>query len=135
MAKRAESMGDYAPLALRLTGAAIFGVHGFLKVFGGAERFGATIANINLPSYFLYVGELVELLGAVLLLLGLLVRVASLLLAIQMAVAIVKFHVLYLHQGLVGGYELPLSMMGAMLALFLLGSGAWSLDRKFFGWR
>ncbi|HEY2932770.1 MAG TPA: DoxX family protein [Acidobacteriota bacterium] len=135
MARRLDSMRDYASLALRLTGAAIFGVHGYLKVFGGTERFAATIANIHLPYYFLYVGELVEFLGAMLLFFGLLVRLASLLLAIQMGVAVVKFHILYLHQGLVGGYELALSLMGAMVALFLLGSGPWSLDRKLFGWR
>ncbi|HEV8131980.1 MAG TPA: DoxX family protein [Acidobacteriota bacterium] len=125
---------DYAPLVLRLAGGVIFGVHGYQKLFGGMEKFAATVAAINLPPYFAQIGAIVELVGGILLVLGLLVRLASFLLAGQMAVAIVKFHILYLHQGLVMGFEFPLVMLAMMLALFLLGSGAWSLDRKLFGW-
>ena len=130
-----EFLRDCAPVVLRFAGGVIFGVHGWQKVFGGMEKFAGLVSTIGLPSYFVYVGALVELVGGILLLLGLLVRFAAFLLAGQMGVAIIKFHLLYLKQGLVGGVELPLAMMAMMLALFCLGSGRWSLDRRWFGWR
>jgi putative oxidoreductase len=130
-----ETSRDAAPLVLRVAGGVIFAVHGGQKVFGGMEQFGSVISTIGLPSYFVYVGAFVELVGGILLVLGLLVRLAAFLLAGQMAVAVVKFHWLHLKQGLVGGFEFPLAMMAMMLALFLLGSGKLSLDRRWFGWR
>ncbi|HEY3129071.1 MAG TPA: DoxX family protein [Acidobacteriota bacterium] len=129
-----KTLSDYAPLVLRLIGGVIFGVHGYQKLFGGMEQFASTIAAVNLPPYFAQVGALVEFVGGILLVFGLLTRLASFLLAGQMAVAIVKFHIFYLHQRLVQGFEFPLALFAMMLALFLIGSGAWSLDRKMFGW-
>lgn len=135
MNKLLESLRDCAPLVLRLAGGMIFIAHGYQKIFGGIEKFGAMISAIHLPDSFVYVGALVEFIGGIVLVLGLLVRLASFLLTAQMVVAVVKFHLLYLRQGLVGGYEFPLAMLAMMLALFLLGSGLWSLDRRWFGWK
>ena len=135
MSRLTEFLGECAPVVLRLAGGVIFSMHGYQKAIGGMEKFPGMIASIGLPPYFVYVGAFVELVGGMVLLLGLLVRVASLLLAGQMAVAIVKFHILYLKQGLMGGYELPLALLAMMLALFCLGSGPFSLDRKWFGWK
>ncbi|MBI2822935.1 MAG: DoxX family protein [Acidobacteria bacterium] len=135
MSKGAERLRDYAPLLLRLAGGAIFLAHGYQKIFTAREQFAGMIAAIHLPAYFAYVGALVEFVGGIILLLGLLVRLASFLLAGQMTVAIVSFHILYQKQGLIGGFEFPLAMLAMMLALTCLGSGAWSLDRRWFGWR
>jgi uncharacterized membrane protein YphA (DoxX/SURF4 family) len=42
-----------------------------------------------------------------------------------MMVAVVKVH---MHQGLVGGYEFPLSLAAIAFTLFILGSGPISID-------
>ena len=136
MKKLVEFLHECAPVALRLMGGAIFTMHGYQKVFGGGMgKFSGMIDGIGLPPYFVYVGAYVELIGGLMVIIGLFVRLTSFLLAGQMAVAIVKFHILYQKQGLIGGFELPLAMLAVMSALFCLGSGPFSLDRKWFGWR
>ncbi|HLZ60267.1 MAG TPA: DoxX family protein [Ktedonosporobacter sp.] len=139
---------------LRLIAGGIFAIHGYPKLFGGPgkqvhptaqrylgpgfsqsmeqggpERFSKMLESMEVPrpkATATFVGW-VEFLGGILLALGLLTRLASALLIGDMAVAIQKVHA---QKGLVGqgGYEFPLSLTAACLALFLAGPGKISVD-------
>lgn len=116
------------PLLLRLVLGLVFVAHGLKKLDGGMSAFGQTIARIGLPMPMVlaWTAALVELLGGIFVLIGLFTRWAALLLAIVMYVAITRIHV---HEGLVGGYELPLVLFVVAVCLVLSGSGPLSLDR------
>jgi len=66
------------------------------------------------------------------LLVGLFIRAAALLLAIEMSVAIAKVHI---GHGImvVHDYEFPLALAAACFALLTIGAGAASLDHVLFG--
>ncbi|MFZ0640707.1 MAG: DoxX family protein, partial [Candidatus Acidiferrales bacterium] len=88
--------------------------------------------RMGFPSYFAYVAGIVEFFGGWLLILGLFTRIAALLLAGEMAVAIVRVH---LPQGglmAVSNYQFPLALAVGAFALVAVGAGAISLDRAIF---
>ncbi len=128
-----ESIG--APLALRIPAGLIFAAHGAQKLFGwfggyGLEGTGQWMASIGLQP-----GELLALLagsaeffGGLALVLGLLVRPASALLAFTMLVAIFGVHIgkgLFLSNG---GFEYALALFAISISLLLSGAGRFSLD-------
>jgi len=81
----------------------------------------------GLPGYFVYVAGILETFGGGLLILGLFTRVAGLLLAIEMGVAIWKVHsgggYLAVHN-----YEFPLALAATCFALATVGAGLLSVD-------
>jgi putative oxidoreductase len=126
-------MTDLAALVLRVVVGAIFVAHGHAKVFlpvdapKGRGELTLTIARGGLPApatLALAVG-VTELVGGMLLVVGLGTRPATIPLAGLMvaAIALSKWR-----QGFMGGWDWPLSILGGLLALLLLGSGAYSLD-------
>ena len=130
-ARGLPSSPSLALLVLRLAFGAIFIAHGAQKVFvfgfagtsGSFADMGVPLASIAGPA----VG-LLELVGGVLLVLGLGTRIVGILLAIDMVVAAVLVH---LPSGLFaseGGYELTLALAAAALALALVGAGRLCLD-------
>ncbi|EMA37807.1 DoxX family protein [Halococcus hamelinensis] len=129
-----ESVGlAFSRLALGI----IFVVSGVGKVFAtgpkalGIEGFAGTLAQIGIPFPTLAawgVG-LLELIGGILLLVGLLTRTVAALLAVDMAVATALVH---LPNGFVvsdGGYEYTLVLTLSALGLALSGPGVVSLKR------
>ncbi|HKC17991.1 MAG TPA: DoxX family protein [Candidatus Dormibacteraeota bacterium] len=122
-----------AGLILRLVAAAIFIVQGYRKTFAPADAKGSgaalekLIASGGLPRAHLLARAvaLTELVGGVLLLLGLFARVAALALALTMVVAIVRFK---WREGFVGGWDWPFSVLGITLAIAIIGTGALGLD-------
>ncbi len=132
---------DVAALILRVGAGLIFFPHGWSKVAGegGAAAFAADIAaNYNIPAFLGYVAAYAELVGAALLIVGLLTRLDALLLAGTMFVAtfIVQLpDALYeVPPGSIKlfvalrGIELPLAMLAMCIALVLIGGGRFSLD-------
>jgi putative oxidoreductase len=120
-------------LILRAVVGFLMAAHGLQKLNVGPSEFGSTaLDSLGVPAPILagYVVTVVELGGGILLVLGLLTRLAALLLTIDLVVAIllVKTKV-----GLIGqmaaGAELDLALIAAFLALFLMGPGRASLDR------
>lgn len=87
--------------------------------------------GVPLPEIAGPVVAFVELIGGILLILGLLTRPVAILLAIDMIVALVAVH---LPAGLWvgdGGYEFVAVLGAAALALALTGAGRFSLDGAF----
>jgi putative oxidoreductase len=83
--------------------------------------------HLHLPVALGYVAAFTEFFGGMLLIVGLLTRVAALMTAIDMAVAIIKIH---LHGGLEGpsSFAFPLALFAIALMLVFTGCGALGLD-------
>jgi len=123
----------YAPLVLRVAIGIIFLAHGLQKfgVFGGMNLTGVTgffgSQGIPLPGLMAPLVALIETLGGLALILGFGTRIAAILLAIIMIVAIFAVK---LTQGLIGGFELDLALLAGLVALILMGSGAAALEKN-----
>jgi putative oxidoreductase len=120
-------------LVLRIALGIIFISHGYPKLAhlrGGTQMQGFFVEH-GLPGYFLYVAGVIETFGGGMLLLGLFMRGAALLLAIEMSVAIWKVHSLHGYLA-VHDYEFPLSLATACFALATVGAGLISLDQFLF---
>ena len=117
-------------LALRIALGIIFFTHGYPKLVHGAAMQGF-FAQHGLPGYFVYVAGVLEVFGAVLLVLGLFARPTALLLAAEMGVAIWKVKsshgYLAVHE-----YELELALLVACFALATVGAGGLSIDQPLF---
>lgn len=128
--KSLNALQPFALLTLRITLAVIFFSHGYPKLVHGAAMQGFFVQH-GLPGYFVYVAGVLEVFGGILLVLGLFVRPAALLLAIEMGVAIWK-----VHSGkgylAVNEYQFPLALLTACFALATVGAGKLSLDQPLF---
>ncbi len=131
---------DAAALVLRLVCGLIFIPHGFSKVFGsgGVATFAQSLPAYGIPAPLGYVAAYSELICGVLLIAGLLTRIDALLLGGTMFIAA---FVIQLPDAVrdpdggknrifaaIRGIELPLSVLGAMIALLLMGGGRFSID-------
>lgn len=124
-----------AALVLRIPTGIIFVAHGAQKLFGafgghGLEGTGQWMASIGLEPGWLMalLAGSAEFFGGLALILGLLVRPSSALLAFTMLVAIFAVH---FEHGLFianNGYEFALSLLAISVALVFAGGGRWSLD-------
>ena len=131
MIKHLEKHAHLGLLPLRIVLGLVFIYHGYLKLFtgnfpGGTAGFFASL-GIPLPTFFAIIVSLLEFFGGIALLLGLMTRYASVLLAVNMLVALLLVH---LPNGFLvpGGVEFPLTLFAGLLTLALLGSGKYSVD-------
>ncbi|GAA1794838.1 MULTISPECIES: DoxX family protein [Leucobacter] len=122
---------DAGLLVLRIVAGGVFAAHGAQKIFeytipGTVDAFAGMGAP--LPALIAPLIAFLELIGGVLLILGLLTRPVALLLALDMLGALVLVH---LSAGLwvgAGGYEFVAVLGAAALALALTGAGRFALD-------
>ena len=129
-----KSLNSFQPvglLAFRIALGLIFFSHGYPKLaYSGAGMQGFFVQH-GFPGYFVYISGVLEVFGGILLVLGLFTRVAALLLAVEMGVAIWKVHsaggYLAVHD-----YEFPLALATGCLALATVGAGLLSLDNLLF---
>jgi putative oxidoreductase len=122
-------------LPLRLIAGIIFTAHGSQKLFAwfggyGLDGTGQWMESIGLSPGFLMamLAGGAEFFGGLLLILGLLTRPTSIVLAITMLVAIFSVHI---NNGLFmtsNGYEFALSLLAITLAMVFQGAGRFSLD-------
>jgi putative oxidoreductase len=117
---------------LRVSLGVMWIAHAMLKLLvftlpGTAQYF----ASIGFPGFLAYPVFAVELLGGIALLLGLYARQAALLLVPVMAVAAcVHAPNGWVHTSPGGGWEYPVFLMAASIALWLLGDGAAAIKRS-----
>jgi putative oxidoreductase len=135
-ARRHPLLPDAGLLIGRLALGAIFTAHGWQKFHDTghaavARQFGRL--GIPMPGASAYFGTWVELAGGIALVLGVLLPVAGVLIAVDMAGA---FWFVHMDHGLFsekGGYEYVM-MLGAAAPLFALaGGGRFSLDAVLWG--
>ncbi len=128
-------------LVLRLGVGLIFFLHGWMKLTGQRDVFVQEVLHMvgwSVPDIVLWGVTLLELLAGLALVLGLLVRPAAALLALEMLVVVTLFHV---RQGffiiavpnvpLAYGFEYHIALISGLICIALGGPGAWALDRRF----
>jgi len=135
----------YWALPLRILLGVAFLYHGLPKLGGGHAGFVGMLQQIGVPApgFFAWVAGLVEVLGGVALIAGALVPVATVLLIIQMLVAMFKVHLPHgfnfvnvtgmTPQGPqfgLPGAEVNLLYIAALLALLIGGPGPLSVDER-----
>ncbi len=120
-------MQPVALVVLRVGLGAIMIAHGYSKVFGGMHKHAEFVATLGMPFWLAYVSAVAEFFGGILLLAGLLTRVAALAITLDLAVAIAKVH---WKNGLTGtgNYQFPLAIAVGTFALIFFGSGPVGLD-------
>jgi putative oxidoreductase len=133
---------SWSHLVVRLVLGAIFVAHGAQKLFGwfGGPGLRATIgafaAGFGIGAPATVAAALVETLGGVAMILGLLARPAAAGLAVVMLVAIVKVHARHgfflniaMTPGKGHGVEYNLALLAMALSIAIGGAGALSVDR------
>jgi len=119
---------DVGILLLRLTVGFVFIMHGTGKLFGvgpfpvGISGFAGALTLFGGAATFLaVVVALVETLGGLALILGMFTGIASLLLAIEMVIALLIVH--FPNGFYATAAELPLLLLAATLAILFIGPG------------
>jgi putative oxidoreductase len=128
---------DTGKLTLRLTVAVLLLLHGIAKVKGGIGWMGGALGSIRLPAfigYGVYVGEVVAPLFVIV---GKFARLAGLVIAFNMLMAIIvgqRDKIGSLNQG--GGWAIELELLFLLggVAIFFLGSGRYSLSKGVGKW-
>jgi putative oxidoreductase len=128
-----EGLKPLALLLLRVALGVIFAFHGYPKLFTHTQEAMQGFGHMGFPSYFVYIAGVLEFFGGCLLIVGLFTRVAGLLLAGEMAVALVKVHGLLSAPMKVDAYQFPLAMAVGSFALAAFGAGLISLDQAVLG--
>jgi putative oxidoreductase len=123
---------EVARLLLRLSLGVLILFHGIHKVIHGIGGVKAMLSSSGLPevlAYGVYVGELI---APIFIILGLYARVASLVLAFNMLVAIFLAYGFSFSLAKYGGLsmESPLIFMIMSILVALLGSGKYSVNNK-----
>jgi putative oxidoreductase len=122
---------DWAPLVLRLGLGIVFLVHGVGKLFAvgpaavGVSNFAGFLSGMGIPLAVLvaWIVALLETVGGIAIILGVFVRPAAFLLAINMLVALFLVHWKNGFSASNGGYEFVFVLALGSLALALRGSG------------
>lgn len=138
MSRWLDSLQPWGALLMRLVLGASMLYHGSGKViphggfhgdnaFSALDRFSGYVAHLGLPYWMGFLSAFAEFVGGLFLILGLLTRFFSLLISINLLVALTF---VTSHRGYTGS-EYPLALEVIALMLLFYGSGALSLDRRF----
>lgn len=122
-----EQLSSFGLLALRVTIGVIFIYHGWMKL-GAIDQTAAFFGSINIPlaGIMAWVVALAEFVGGIAILAGIYTRFAAKLLAIIMIVALLTAHL----GGPWKSAELPIALLGGLLAIATIGGGNWQCCAK-----
>jgi putative oxidoreductase len=125
---------EIGALILRITLGAIFFIHGVVKFQGGIENTAGWFESLGLPGGTAYGVALFEIIGGILLIIGLATRLVSALFALLMigATVKVKLAIGFLGNGQMAGYELDLAFLAIAVYLVINGSKLFSLSKLIF---
>ncbi|MFS0779559.1 DoxX family protein [Neobacillus sp. 3P2-tot-E-2] len=125
---------EIGALILRITLGAIFFIHGVVKFQGGIENTAGWFESLGLPGVTAYGVALLEMIGGILLIIGLATRLVSALFALLMigATVKVKLAIGFLGNGQMAGYELDLAFLAIAIYLVINGSKLFSLSKLIF---
>ncbi len=117
---------DLALVLIRIALGSVFIVHGAQKLMA----LGATVNGFSMmgvPAILTYLVVAIELIGGIMVLLGVYARIAGVLIACVMigAVILVKWNM-----GFLGGWEFDLVLFLNALAIAIVGSGSYSVCKK-----
>ncbi|MDR7235440.1 DoxX family protein [Neobacillus drentensis] len=125
---------EIGALILRVTLGAIFFIHGVVKFQGGIENTAGWFESLGLPGATAYGVALLEIIGGILLIIGLATRLVAALFALLMigATVKVKLAIGLLGNGQMAGYELDLAFLAIAVYLVINGSKLFSLSKLIF---
>ena len=137
MIRSLSRLQPWAICLLRLVLGVAMTYHGYQKlmpygfhtthILAGADHFAQFVASsLRLPRWLGYVSVATEFLGGILLILGLLTRFTSFMVATNMAVAIA---LVTLRKGY-SASDYPLALLAMALLLVTTGSGSFAIDRR-----
>jgi putative oxidoreductase len=121
---RTHKLHDLSHFGLRISVGVLFIVHSLGKFDTGAGGF---FSSVGLPSEMAPLIGLLELIGGILLIAGVLTRIAGSLLAIEMLVVMVYLRKLQSFSGK-NGLELELLIFVILLTIIVLGPGRISIS-------
>ncbi|MCM3539541.1 DoxX family protein [Priestia endophytica] len=102
-----------------------FFIHGLQKFQGGIENTVAFFESVGFPGFSAYVVATIELVGGILMVLGVGTRIIAALFFFVLAGAILKVK---LSAGFVGGYEVDLALLVIAVHLAIVKNTAFSLE-------
>ena len=135
MAENGNKTGSISLMILRVVLGIIFAYHGYLKLFvpggfkGTVDFF--TFVGIYVPRFSALFVSLLEFAGGLLLIIGVFVRLVSVLLVFEMIVA---FFAVHMRNGFVvskGGYEFVLLLFASLVMIVANGAGRFTVKSLF----
>ncbi|MDF0725501.1 DoxX family protein [Cytobacillus sp. S13-E01] len=125
---------ELGTLLLRVFLGISFFIHGLSKFQGGIENTVGWFEMIGLPGFMAYGVALLELVGGILLVIGLGSRIVSTLFAFLMIGTLIKakLSVGFLGDGTGAGYELDLAFLAIAVVILINGSRFYALDQLIF---
>lgn len=120
-----EKLAQYGPLPIRILAGIAFIIHGIPKLSNIVRTEHFFSSMIGLPATLGPVVGLLEVVGGIALLVGVLTRIASILFIIEMIGSTI---IAKLPKGFVGGYELDLLLLSIAVSLILSGPGRISIE-------
>ncbi len=126
---------DWSLIALRVVVGIIFFYHGYQKLFvaGGLPGTAQFFASVGIPSsniMAIVVGA-VEFFGGLFLIAGMLTKLSTALLIVNMSVALFAVHLKNGFSASKGGYEFVLLLIAALLVFLAKGAGKPSMGNIF----
>jgi putative oxidoreductase len=119
-----NSFFSYGLLPIRIMAGLTFIVHGVPKFFDVSGGY-AFFQSVNLPSELFIPIAFLEVIGGLAILLGILTRIASAILLIEMIGAILTVK---LSKGFIGGYEFEMLLISICISLVIMGPGKISVE-------
>lgn len=109
--------------------------HGISKFQMGLGNVAAWFASAGTPGFLAYIAGWLELIGGILLILGLFTRYVSVLFTVMLlgAIATMKLPLGLLGNGQMTGYELDLAYLMLTVYFIFAGPGSLSIDKVLFG--